>query len=137
MEIKIHTCLLQILCFCGWTQPFNFILGSCCSFPSTAHSTATFCPTNNLMHSLLTTTSSHDVSHKLLSHCTNTVLSLFTSHTSILPTVKECSQILSYLCVSTSHVALWANGYFYWYSYCCHWYYVYKMCSAHTHIANH
>ncbi len=97
MEIKIHTCLLQILCFCGWTQLFNFILGSCCSLPSTAHSTATFCPTNNLMHSLLTTTSSHDVSHKLLSHCTNTILSLFTSHCK-----RMFSNIVIFVCINFS-----------------------------------
>jgi hypothetical protein len=68
-------------------------------------------PTNNFMNILLTAACSYPVSHKLFSYCTNTVLSLFTWHTSILSTVKECSRTL-HLWSWPSHSMLWENEYF-------------------------
>ena len=60
-----------------------------------------FCSPNNLMHSLLTTTSSHDVSHKLLSHCTNTV-SLFTTQFNIIHCERTFSNNVIFVFVTFS-----------------------------------
>jgi hypothetical protein len=87
-------------------QLLNFIHDLAHASAFTACNTATFCPPNNLMHSLLTTTSSHDVSHKLLSHCTNIVWSLFTSCTSTVSTVKT---VLKQCYICEYNCLMWHN----------------------------
>ena len=67
--------------------------------------------------------------HTYCSVTAQTVLSLFTSRTPILYTVKESPQTTTRLCLFFSHLAFRENEYFNQYSHCCHWYYVYEMYS--------
>jgi len=60
-------------------------------------------------HILVTVKGSYAVSHIMFSYCTNTVLSLFTSQTPTLYTVKECSQTTTrlYFSLISSKCILW------------------------------
>jgi hypothetical protein len=132
MEIKqnIHT---KILCFCGRHSCLTSSMAWLMLQPSQHGALPLFSPPNKLMQS--------SDNHKFTWWFTQTAQSLhkhslitfhLTHFTSILYTRKDRSQTMSCLWLSLSHLALWANEYFYWYSYCCHWYYMYKMCSPHT-----
>jgi len=61
-----------------------------------------FCPPNKLMHSLLATTGSHDVSHKPFSYCTNSFITFRLTHFNIIHCKRPVSNNVTFVIITVS-----------------------------------
>jgi hypothetical protein len=61
-----------------------------------------FCPPNNLMHSLLTTTSLHDVSHKPFSYCTNSFITFHLTQFNIIHCKRPVANNVTFVIITVS-----------------------------------
>lgn len=61
-----------------------------------------FCPSNNLMHSLLATTSSHYVSHKPFRYCTNSFITFHLMHFNIIHCKTPVSNNVTFVIITVS-----------------------------------